>query len=329
MWVERGQAKYSFAPLVQISRLIRENKIDILHCHLFRSEVFGWLTKAFVAPQVSLICHDHGAICAHHPAERIAYQLMQSHVACFLAVSHANMQELIRWADIGDMKIQVLHNPIDSNRISKERPPPSDTAKLREALGIRQNEFWLGFAARLEHQKGCEYAIHAMAKLDFPAKLTIFGDGSQRTMLEHLARKLRISEKVAFMGYTAEVRRYLAAFDAFLLPSRYEGFSIVILECLSLGTPIIASEIGGVTEIITADENGLLFKTGDVDALVHQMRRLKNDPELARRIADKGRGIAKEFGLDVYLKKLSQIYESVLSGSAIMVSKWNREDTAW
>jgi glycosyltransferase involved in cell wall biosynthesis len=146
----------------------------------------------------------------------------------------------------------------------------------------------VGAAGRLEHQKGFDVLLRALRDVE-DATLVLIGDGSEREQLRSIARGLDLEDRIVWQEWTDDVRSYLPAFDVFVLPSRFEGFPLVVLEALLAETAVVATNVGSVPEAVRHEETGLLVPADDTEALAAAMRRLLADADLRRRVGRHGR----------------------------------------
>ncbi|MQA88825.1 MAG: glycosyltransferase [Gemmatimonas sp.] len=197
-----------------------------------------------------------------------------------------------------------------------------ETATNGGAHASASEEYRLLFVGRLVERKGMELLLRAIAHLrrECPVSLTVVGDGPLRPQLERLASGMRIEESVRFTGYVSveELGRLYSMADAFVLPAvqdskgDVEGLGVVLIEALTHGIPVIASRSGGIPDIVRDEETGLLVDPGDVESLSAAIRRLRADPDLARRLVDSGRQhVAKTFSWDVIVNDLQALYEQL------------------
>ncbi|HEY8055160.1 MAG TPA: glycosyltransferase family 4 protein [Terriglobales bacterium] len=145
--------------------------------------------------------------------------------------------------------------------------------------------------AHLYPRKDVGTLLLAMAQLDSDVKLHIVGEGPERRRLEHQAQRLGLGERVQFLGHIprlALAREYLSA-DIFCLPSRQEGFGIVLLEAMAAGVPIVAARATAIPEVVPEPECGRLFPPGDAGALAQTLRELLGDAGQRQRMAAAGR----------------------------------------
>ncbi len=190
----------------------------------------------------------------------------------------AYLRQLVIGWGIPAQGVSVSPNP------APEVPAMPSRDELRGEYGLEGPT--LAFAGRLMAAKALDVALSAMA-LVAEASLVIVGDGPDRAALERQSDDLGLGGRVRFLGGMARegVLRVFRAADAVLLSSRWENFPHVIVEALAVGTPVIASAVGGVPEVVRDGENGLLVPAGDADALAGAIRRMLGDDELRAQLA--------------------------------------------
>ena len=179
-----------------------------------------------------------------------------------------------------------------------------------------QEGFRIGYVGRLSQKKGVQVLLEASAKIP-EALVTIVGDGEYRTSLENHARSLGIYERVHFVGKVPheDVARYIFGFDAFVLPSLStpgwkEQFGHVLIEAMAAKKPVIASESGVIPTVI--GNCGITFKEGDSKELEKSIRKMINDPDLAKHFSEKGFIRVKEnFTDEAIAQKTLNIWEEV------------------
>jgi glycosyltransferase involved in cell wall biosynthesis len=143
--------------------------------------------------------------------------------------------------------------------------------------------------------------------------LVVVGDGSERQALETLARDLGVYRRVVWAGWNDDPRAWLPAFDVWVLPSRFEGFPLALLEALLAQSAVAATDVGSVAEVVRDGETGLLVPPEDPAALAAAMRRLLRDEALRSRLGADGRRLVLErFTADHMARSFSALYGELL-----------------
>ncbi len=271
-----------FFPLTifRIVRLIRKKKIDILNLHFADKAGLYALCLSYVT-KPRLVISLHGNDVEKFPEESIFYRQLFR-----LLVKRADLvtinSEFIRRKATGlaprlRSKGRVLGNGVDLEEIEKAEPYQSD------------HPFILGLG-RLVPKKGFDVLVNAFGNIaaSFPNhQLIIAGDGPERSKLESLIEKLSLERKVTLLGRVTH-EKALSLFkscDLFVLPSRKEPFGIVLLEAMAAGAPIVATEVGGVTEIIKSGYNGLLVKSDNPDQLAVEINKVLSDESVRKKLS--------------------------------------------
>ena len=195
-----------------------------------------------------------------------------------IVVPSAYLREIALGWGLQPNRVVVIPNPA---------PPLADLPSREEAravLGITRPT--LGTAGRLTAQKALGDALAAVARVD-GVSLVVLGDGPERAALERRSAELGLTRRVRFLGAGTrdEVVRLFRAVDAVLLTSAWENLPHTLLEALAVGTPVIATAVGGVPEVVRDGENGLLVPPGDVEAIAAAIERLLGDASLRAALA--------------------------------------------
>lgn len=187
-------------------------------------------------------------------------------------------------------------------------PPLPGRDEARAALGV--DGFTLATAGRLTRQKALGDALAALARVD-GVRLVVAGDGPERTELERKARELGLSERVRFLGPLPreDVLKVFRSADAALLTSAWENLPHTVLEALAVGTPVVATAVGGVPEVVRDGENGLLVAPGDLDGLAEAIRRVSADEPLRRGLAAAAAGSVEDLSEPRILRRIVEILE--------------------
>jgi glycosyltransferase involved in cell wall biosynthesis len=224
-----------------------------------------------------------------------------AHVFC----PSAYLRELaLSWGIPGE-RVSVLPNPYPA----LPDLPPRD--ELRASFEM--NGRTLAFAGRLSAQKSLDVGLAALADVE-DVTLVIAGDGDQRAPLERRAAELGVADRVHFLGAQSRERvlELFRAADASLLSSSWENFPHTVVEALAVGTPVLATRVGGVAEVVHDGENGLLVPAGDRDALAASIRRFFDDDALRERLRAAAARSVRAFGRDTVFARLERALEEAV-----------------
>jgi glycosyltransferase involved in cell wall biosynthesis len=205
-------------------------------------------------------------------------------------------------------KVAVLYNAV---RFTTE-PVRQDHESARMRLGLPSDALVIGTLGRLTEQKGQLALLDAVAKLTpriAKLALIVAGDGPLRGRLEERARDLGIAERVRFLGIRRDRDTLYAAMDAFVLPSRWEGLSLALVEAMGAGRAVVATDVGGNPEVVSHGKTGLLVPPGDASALADALATVLTDGQLAQSLGSAACSDARErFSIDRHVSRLAALY---------------------
>ncbi len=305
-----SKLRYSIKPLKELKKIIKDHEINILHCHLFRSQVTGWILKKYYFPDLKLIFHEHGQIFENHRYYNILMRKFASNVDLFIAVSNATKNKLIEVAKVSERKIIGLYNFIDLERFNRKKIK-IDVPKEKDILKINKDEFVIGFVGRLSKVKGCEYLIRALPNLDFKYKAIVVGEGPLKKELESLATRLEVKNNIIFLGYIPKIEYVYPLFDVLTIPSISESFGLSAVEAQAMQLPVIASNVNGLNEVIINNHNGLLFKSKDSSDLAEVIKKLRTDKKLRKGLIKNLLVKLDKYNIRTYLTGLDHLYKNV------------------
>ena len=290
----------------KVAREARKRRIDLFHTHNSLP-----LFDAFAAARLTGVrAHVHTDHARHFP-DKLRYMVAEHVVSYFLdrivAVSDDTKKNLVHYEKIAPSRITVIPNGIDSERFTQ----PVDVAAKRAALGLSSGPV-IGLAARLTEQKGVIYLLQAVAQLreQFPGlQVLLAGTGDQDDNLKRAASQLGIAGAVHFLGMRMDVPELVRAFDVFVIPSIWEGLPMALLESFAAGTPVVASDVGGVGKVIRHRENGSLVPARDPAALAAELAHVLAHPELRRKYAENARRTFEEsYSADAMTRRYEAVY---------------------
>lgn len=187
-------------------------------------------------------------------------------------------------------------------------PPPADRAALERELSIPAGAPLVVAAGRLVAAKNHRLAIEALCDVD-DATLAILGEGPLRAELERAASEAGVRDRVVFAGLRDDARAIIGAADAVVLTSHAEGLPLVALEALAAGTPLVATSVRGLRELVEDGRSALLVPAGDATALADRLRRVLGDRALAQTLATGGRDVAAAHSVDAMVGGYLSLYE--------------------
>ena len=305
-----------------ILKILKKEKPDVVHLNSSKIGIIGALACR-VAGIKKIIFTAHGwAFNEDRPAwqklliKTIAYSTI---ILCHktIAVSKNIADSFLRWPFTKN-KIIVVHNGIEKIEfIEKEKALKELTSHspiLKEAIETTKEPLVVGMIGELHKIKGQIYAIEAIKDLlkEFPnILLLIIGGGEEEKKLNEAINKLELKRNVFLLGHIPKASRYLKAFDIFLLASLSEALAYVVLEAGQAGLPVVATNVGGIPEIISNNETGILIKSKNTKEIVLGIKCMIKNPENKKFFGEKLRSeIEAKFTLKNMLDGTTKIYNS-------------------
>jgi glycosyltransferase involved in cell wall biosynthesis len=283
--------KHSFDPSIwdKLRRLIRGRRIDIVHAHDYKTNLLAWLLAH--RERVTALSTVHGWTGRSQRERWVYYPCDKRVLARFpklIAVSSEIGRELVRCGARPDRVVTVL-NGIDHRTFRRDR---SRQPSIRRALGLSQADVVIGAVGRIEVQKRFDLLIDAFAELRTKHSklvLLIAGDGSQRDALRRQASRLGVDETCRFLGQRSDLVDLHHVFDLFVQSSDYEGTPNAVLEAMALETPVVATDVGGTSELMRNRIDGFIIPPGNRAALVEAIAAALEAPGAAASFADEAR----------------------------------------
>jgi glycosyltransferase involved in cell wall biosynthesis len=294
------KGKLGLGLVKQLATYLEREKPAIVHTHLFGADFWGGRAarKARV-PKIVSTKHD---ILFEGSLRNIVGRGMRRKFDKVIAISQATSEFLIKHEKVAVKNIKVIYNGIGAKRFYVEKP---DILK-KELITI-------GSVGRMSKEKGHKHLIRACRFLKQKEwKLLLVGGGSLRKELENQAKFLGLGSRVAFTGTVEDVRPELAKMDVFVLPSVSEGLSLSILEAAAAGKFIIATNVGGIPEIIKDGKTGLLFKPKNIEQLYRHLKWVwDNRKEAMKMAAALQAEVIQKFDINNIIKDYEKLYESL------------------
>jgi len=229
-----------------------------------------------------------------------------------IAVSQFTKQDIIDAFGIPESKIAVIHHGVHPEDYVL---PEEAKVKLRSTLGISSQPMIL-FTGKLAPRKGVDVLLRALPQVlkEVEVKLVLAGSGTQQDY-QQLAEALGISDKLCFLGRVPDdtLRLLYSSCDLFVLPSRLEGLGIVILEAMAAGKPVVATNVGGIPELIESGQNGILVEANNEGKLAGAIVKVLSNKSLAQIIGENNMKKARErFSWEVAAQKTERVYNELI-----------------
>ena len=298
----------------KLSRLLKENHVDILHCHKHRPTKIGVFASVF-ARVPFVVTHIHGKNRCRTIGRKLFYLLFSWKISLAIGCSESTSRDVVaNFPGISTTKTRTLLNSIDYERYAVGS---TNRVMTRQQLNLSPSTFSFIFVGRLAPTKGMPYLIEAFANVvkEFPeSRLLIVGEGRGRSEIEDMAERAGIRAAVELLGYRDDIPALLSACDAFVLGSIREGLPLVIAEAMAARLPVISTDAGGVREIVSSPDLGLVCPIQDSDALAEAMRRVVAMPPHERAtLAQAGQDHVRDnFTHQKAIDRLKALYEELL-----------------
>ncbi len=300
---ELGMGTYlSFGAVLRLRRALREH--DVAHLHTGRASWLGSIAARLAdVPRVV----TRRTMRKVRPGWRTRLVYGGDRVAV-VAISRS-VAEVLRAGGVDAARLSVVLDSVDLDRI----PVRQGRDATRAALGVGGGELLALGVGKLSVGKGFDVLVDAVAQLrDVPLKVAVAGDGPEREALAARIHERGLQDRFALLGQRGDVGDLLEACDLLVMPSRHEGLGNAAMEAMGRRRAVVASRAGGLAELIEHEQNGLLAPPGDAVALAAAIRRVCEDAQLRRRLAEAGparldRGMRPEQGVADYL----EIYASL------------------
>jgi len=312
-----GKASY-LGGLLRLAGFLRREHVDLLHTHLFEPSVVGLLAGRLAGVPARVVTrhysdyhtriHKRWHVRADQVCTRLAHRV--------IAVSEHTREHLVFVEGAPPEKVVTIHNGVDFDRVRVSSPAAPAALRQEFAPG---GEFLVLQVGRLHPEKGYEHLLRGFRRfLDRapgPARLLVAGAGTLQGDYERQARDLGLAEAVTFLGFRRDSQDLIAAADVLVLASVAEAFGLVLTEALYHGTPVVATRVGGISEIVSDGEDGLLVPPADPEAIAAALVRLQGDEALRRRLAGAGREkVVQRFGFARMMHAYEALYATLPRG---------------
>ena len=302
-----------FKTLISLYKLIKKGKYHIVHCHSTKAGFLGRIAaKLARVPKIYFTVHGWGFYNQEYGRfQKLLIFLEKIAARCstrIICVSENDKKEGAKEKIAPENKFLIIKNGIEWE--TKE-----DQEKVRQNLGINENEVVFSMVGRLAYPKNPSMFLRTAKEVSqkyFQAKFALIGGGPLFQECQNFIKENKLENKIFLLGEKnpEETREILTGFDVFVLTSRFEGLPITIIEAMFAGLPIIATNVGGVKELVREGENGFLVDSDSDNDLVKKMGYLIDNPLKRKEMGKESLKIAQEnFTLEKMIRNYEKLYK--------------------
>ncbi|MFA4885954.1 MAG: glycosyltransferase [Desulfotomaculaceae bacterium] len=307
--------KADFGVVGKLARVILEGNFDLVHTHGVRANLLGRLAarqagkKKVITTVHSLLEKDYPGVVSRL-ANSWAEWSTRGLTDHFIAVSQRLRDRLVS-GGIPANGVTVIYNGVSLEEIR----PSSEPGAARKKMGFLPETPLVGIVARLHSVKGHSHFLAAARNIlqQRPGiRFLVVGAGPYRPVLEKMAGNFGIRDQVVFTGFMDDVYSLMADLDLLVISSLWEGFGLTAIEAMALGVPVVATEVGGLPEVVLHGETGLLVPPANPAALARNILWMLDHPVEASSMAEKGGKIVREkFTSTVMARRTEELYRRV------------------
>lgn len=293
----------------QLSKLCKRLDIDIIHTQFLRENYIAVLSRLFNR-KVRVVYTNHFVI-PNNTIQKVFNKILTRFDSNIIAVCNKGKEMLI--ANGNDpSKIKVIFNGIDTAYWGE----PCEST-IRKEFGIRKDEFVMTCASRFAHDKGHEFLIESLDllrnTLGKSFKFILAGDGPLLESIKNKAAELNLDDVVIFAGFREDMKNIFYGSDLYVNSSQHEALSFLIIEALAAGLPVIATDMGGNSDIINSETNcGMLVEYGNAKQMAEAIAGVMDNPSLRQTLSENAlRTVKERFNLDKVAEDTYNLYMSI------------------
>lgn len=293
--------------------IFRENQFDIVHSHGYFTDICSLLIAKITHIPCISTCHgfikNNLKLKLYNFFDKVSL-LFASRV---IAVSD-NVRDEIKYVNFFKRNVVILPNAVPVNR--KDKLTVSTGSNFISDFGRDESKITIGYVGRLSKEKGVVYLLAALGHdilQNNNVRLVVIGEGDEGASLHQSARELGVADRVFFLGFRDNVEELLSCIDVFVLPSLTEGTPMALLEAMAHGVPVIATNVGGVPDVIRSEYNGLLVEPKSSLAIARSINKLINNIDLRKQLSNNGmKTIEDKYGVDSWCYQIEDMYQGLI-----------------
>jgi len=309
--------KHDPRTLLQFKKILKSTEPDLVHLHLWNPGGCRYAFGAIDKRSIKIVSTEHDPFPISGLKKSVKKTALKK-TDHTITVSDANKQLMLKMYPEVKGKISTIHNGIDLQQFDQSIIRFSTQAKdkIREQIfQADHDDFIILTIAELHPRNGLNYLIEAFKTIQEQkpkTKLVIVGKGPQKAKLEKLIKKLELSDSVVLAGHQDDIPQILKSANLFVLPSVKEAFGLVLLEAMAAQLPIIATEVGGIPEIVQNHKSGELVPAQDYELLADKILAVMSNNALMQKLAYMGHHRVKTFDVTEMVRKTENIYDTLI-----------------
>jgi glycosyltransferase involved in cell wall biosynthesis len=299
--------------IYEIVHIIRQGNYDLIQVFGLRVSLLMRFLKPFFR-KIPLVIGLHGINLWHRWYHKWPDYMTQGFCDIFVSISDAVKESHVKRGKLSQNKIVVIPNGTDLDKFHKARF--KDIGK--KTLGLPDDKIIITTIANIRHAKGHDFYVKVIEKFFKRLEDIQFvwtGEGLLKSTITHKIKELGISDKITMLGRVNDVRPILANSDIFVLPSREEGMPRALMEAMSMSLPCVATDVGGVREVVEEEVSGFISDFGDVECFGENILKLVEDKDLRMTMGYAARQrIARKFDIQEIAKKYITLFRLAIAG---------------
>ena len=311
------KSAYHLPTVLKIIRFCRQEGIDLIQTHTSKSHTIAVFAGLFGLSVPQILTRRVDFPIKGNWFSRFKYNYSKiKRIICISETIHRMTQ-----VDIGDKtKLTTIHSGVDMNKFE----PYFDSNWLRAKYQIGRGKVIVGNTSAISDQKDYFTFVKVAEKLinqNRSVHFFIVGDGPHRLVIEKYVRERGLKEKITFTGFLDNIIEVLPSLDIFLFTSKTEGLGTSVLDAMAARVPIVTTSAGGVSEMVSHEENGLLYPVGDAKGITEGVNRFLENPEFAQSMSEKAQNTVREFSKEKTAKRTVEVYEQVLKRTSQIIDR--------
>lgn len=293
----------------RVAKYCKNNNIDIIQAHFLRESFIAVLSKIF-NPKIKVIWTMHLIYDEKRSLLRRMNRFFSKGANAIICVSEAVKHSLIK-EGISAKKLVTVLNGVDTDYFK-----PVYEGNIRKELGIKKDDLLLTTVSRFQRVKGHDFLIDVLNELknnyDIKFKALLVGDGEEMERIKRKVKDLDLTDNVIFAGYREDIPSILTISDIYISPSENEAISFSIMEALACEVPVVATEVGGVPEVINKGKCGVMTHYGDKKRFAKAVLDLYNNKQEYHEMKENSRMLIEEnFSLKNMISETYNLYKSL------------------